>query len=139
MVRPAAHVGADLSDQLQRSLRPDGMDLAQISAASERMQRSADVEGGRVLLGGLGAWRRRRGGGWRLLGGEQVEQRRDLGVAFGDLLEVEVVSREVLPQRERSLTNTPHAPSSRRGSASIQARRRLALAPARIPMFSAIL
>ncbi len=33
--RPAAHVGADLSDQLQRGLRPDGMDLAQVSTASE--------------------------------------------------------------------------------------------------------
>ena len=88
--RPAAHVGADLSNQLQRGLRPDGMDLAQISAASEHMQRGADVEGGRVLLGGLGAWRGQRGGGWRLLGGERVEQRLDLGVAFGDLLEVEL-------------------------------------------------
>ena len=65
------------------------------------MQRSADVEGGRVLLGALGAWRGQRGGGWRLLGGEQVEQRLDLGVAFGDLLEVELVSREVLPQTEQ--------------------------------------
>ena len=41
---PPAHVGADLSDQLQRGLRPDGMDLAQVSTASEHMQRSADVE-----------------------------------------------------------------------------------------------
>ena len=98
--RPAAHVGADLSDQLQRGLRPDGMDLAQVSTASEHMQRSADVEGWRVLLG-LGAWHGQRGGGWRLLGGEQVEQRLDLGVAFGDLLEVELVSREVLPHTEQ--------------------------------------
>ena len=98
---PPAHVGADLSDQLQRGLRPDGMDLTQISAASEHMQRIADVEGGRVLLGALGAWRGQRGGGWRLLGGEQVEQGLDLGVAFGDLLEVELVSREVLPQTEQ--------------------------------------
>ena len=87
--------------KLQRGLRPDGMDLAQVSAASKHMQRSADVEGGRVLLGGLGAWRGQRGGGWRLLGGEHIEQRLDLGVAFGDLLEVELVSREVLPQREQ--------------------------------------
>ena len=100
LARPPAHVGADLSDQLQRGLRPDGMDLAQVGAASEHM-RSADVEGGRVLLGGLGAWRGQRGGGWRLLGGEQVEQGLDLGVAFGDLLEVELVSREVLPQTEQ--------------------------------------
>src|SRR5260370_23729842 len=99
--RPAVQVGADLSDELQRRLRPDGMDLAQVSAASEQMQRSADVEGGRVLLGGLGAWRGQRSGGWRLLGGQRVEQRLDLGVAFGDLLEVELVSREVLPQREQ--------------------------------------
>src|SRR6202140_1169914 len=41
--RPAAHVGADLGDELQRGLRPDGMDLAQVSAASEYMQRSAEV------------------------------------------------------------------------------------------------
>ena len=99
---PAAHVGADLSDQLQRGLRPDGMDLAQVSAASEYMQRSAEVEGGRVLLGGLGAWRGQRSGGWRLLGGKRVEQRLDLGVAFGDLVEVELVGRVVLPQRELS-------------------------------------
>jgi hypothetical protein len=33
--RPPAHVGADLSDQLQRGLRPDGMDLAQVSTTSE--------------------------------------------------------------------------------------------------------
>ncbi len=61
---PPAHVGADLSDQLQRGLRPDGMDLTQISAASEHKQRSADVEGGRMLRGGgLGAWRGQRGAG----------------------------------------------------------------------------
>ena len=90
---PAAHVGADLSDQLQRGLRPDGMDLTQISAASEQVQRSADVEGGRVLLGALGAWRGQRGGGWRLLGGERVERRLARGVAFGDLLEVELVMK----------------------------------------------
>ena len=99
--RPAAYVGTDLSDELQSGVRPDGMDLAQVSAASEHMQRSADVAGGRVLLGGLGAWRGQRSGGWRLLGGKPVEQRLDLGVAFGDLLEVELVSREVLPQREQ--------------------------------------
>jgi hypothetical protein len=54
-----------------------------------------------VLLGALGAWRGQRGGGWRLLGGEHVEQRLDLSVAFGDLLEMELVSREVLPQSEQ--------------------------------------
>jgi hypothetical protein len=35
------------------------------------------------------------------LGGKRVEQRLDLGVAFGDLVEVELVGREVLPQREQ--------------------------------------
>ena len=54
-----------------------------------------------MLLGGLGAWRGQRGGGWRLLGGERVEQRLDRGVAFGDLVEVELVSREVISQREQ--------------------------------------
>ena len=98
---PAAHVGADLGDQLQRGLRPDGVDLAQVGAASERMQRGADVEGGRVLLGGLGGVARaarRRGAA---VGRRAGEQRLDGGVAFGDLLEVELVSREVLPQREQ--------------------------------------
>jgi hypothetical protein len=33
--RPATHVGADLSDQLQRGLRPDGMDLTQVSAGRD--------------------------------------------------------------------------------------------------------
>ena len=35
------------------------------------------------------------------MGSEQIEQRLDLGVTFGDLLEVELVSREVLPQTEQ--------------------------------------
>jgi hypothetical protein len=38
---PPAHVGADLSDQLQRGLRPDGMDLTQISALGAFYRRLA--------------------------------------------------------------------------------------------------
>jgi len=79
------------------------MELAQVSAASEHMQRGADVEGGCVLPGGLGSRRRQRSGGWRLLGGERVEQPLDFGVAFGDLLEQELIGGEVLPEREQVL------------------------------------
>jgi hypothetical protein len=41
-------------------------------------------------------WQRR--DGLRLLCGKRVEQRFDGGVAFGDLLKVELIGGEVLPQ-----------------------------------------
>lgn len=46
---PAAHVGAGFGDDLQRSLRTDGIDLAQVGAASEPMQRAPDIECGSML------------------------------------------------------------------------------------------
>ena len=80
------------------------MELAQVSAASEHMQRSADVEGGCVLPGGLGSRRRQRSGGWRLLlGGQFAELLFDRGIALGDLLEQELIDGEVLPEREQVL------------------------------------
>jgi len=96
---PAAHVGADFGDQLQRGLRADGVDLAQVGAAGEPMQRGADVETRLMAFGVIPAARGwQRGCGLRLFCGERVEQRFDGGVAFGDLLKMELVGGEVLPQ-----------------------------------------
>ena len=64
-----------------------------------RCSGAANIEGGGMLPGyGLAPWRGQCGGGWWLLGGERVEQRLDLGVAFNDLVKVELVSGEVLAQ-----------------------------------------
>ena len=41
---PAGHVGAELADQMQRSLRTDGIDLTQVGTAGEPMQGAADIE-----------------------------------------------------------------------------------------------
>ena len=101
---PAAHVGADLGDQLQRRVGAEGIELAQVGAAGESMQRGADVEARLVAFGRGGAPRRRQlAGGRRLPGGKGVEQRLDGSVALSDLLEVELVSREILPEREQVL------------------------------------
>jgi hypothetical protein len=94
---PPAHVGGARGDQLQRGRRP--MELIWLRSAPPvstcggvRMSNAARASCG-------SAWRvaraaRQRGdGGWAAR-----EQRRDHGGAFGDLLEVELVSREVLPQ-----------------------------------------
>ncbi len=48
---PAAHVGADLGHQLQSRVGADGIDLAQVGAAGESMQRGADVKARRVSFG----------------------------------------------------------------------------------------
>ena len=96
---PAAHVGPDFSDQLQRGLRADGVNLAEVGTASEAMQRGADVEARLMAFGIVPAARGwQHGCGQRLCCGERVEQRFDGVVAFGDLLKVELVGREVLPQ-----------------------------------------
>lgn len=97
--RPTAHVRADFGDQLQRGLRADGINLTQVSAAGQPMQRSADVETRLVAFGvALTARRWQRGGGLRLLCGEGVEERFDGGVTLGNLRKVELVGRKVLPQ-----------------------------------------
>ena len=41
---PAAHVGADLSDDLQRGLGADAVGLAQVDAAGQVLQQTAEVE-----------------------------------------------------------------------------------------------
>ena len=71
---PAAHVGADLGDDLQRRLWADGIDLAQVGAAGEPMQRAADIEL-RLTLGSPRTARRRQWcRRWRLLVGQGGEQ-----------------------------------------------------------------
>src|SRR5215469_15950402 len=55
---PAGHVGADLTDQVQRRLRAEGIDLAQVDATGEPMQGAADIELG-LMLGSPPAPRRR--------------------------------------------------------------------------------
>ena len=60
--RPTAHVSADLGDQLQRGLRADGVDLAEVGAAGARVQRGMDIETGFVAFGvALAARGRQRG------------------------------------------------------------------------------
>src|SRR5215469_17090350 len=93
---PAGHVGADFADQVLRGLRADGIDLAQISAAGEPMQRAADIEPGLMLGSPLATrfrqWCRR----WRLLDGQGSEQPLDFAIALCDLLEQELIGGEVL-------------------------------------------
>src|SRR5215472_9377454 len=66
---PTAHVGPDLGNDLQRGMRSDAVDLAEVGAASESMERAADVEGrcpfGTAFAARLGQWCSRQ---WFLLG-----------------------------------------------------------------------
>jgi hypothetical protein len=93
---PAAHIGADLGYELKRGVRTDGVDLAQVGTAGEPMQKSADLKAGLAVFGL--AWAPRRGKcglGLRLLFGQCRQQRFDGGIAFINLLELELVGREV--------------------------------------------
>ena len=80
---PAAHVGANLGYELERSVRTDRVDLAQIGATGEPMQRGADVKAGLAIFGLTRTPHGRECGlGLRPLCGENRQQRFDLGVAF---------------------------------------------------------
>ena len=99
--RPAAHVGANLGYELQGGMRTDAVDLTQVGAAGQPMERGADVER-RVVpfrLGGMArGWQL---SGWRrLLGGKGVDQLLDSVIALRDLLAVELIGVEILLERE---------------------------------------
>ena len=68
--RPAVHVGPNLCDQFQRRVRGNAVNLCEIDAAGELMQRRPDLEV-RFVVGALAVdprrWQRRRAAppGWR--------------------------------------------------------------------------
>ena len=101
--RPAAHVGADLGDETQRTVRANGMELREIDA-SERLEGAADVEAGFVAPGLRGRPRRREcacGRGGRGPEGLQVGLGRR--VTGSQLVLNHVEQLQVLPQREEVL------------------------------------
>lgn len=113
----------------------DGVDLTQVGAPGESMQQRAEVEGGRVLGDGdLAAWRGQRGGGRWLLGGERVEQRLDLTVAFGDLAPggtgkpPSSAARRTGAPRDSCRSAQPPVPDARRGSGVAMEREPLGVA-----------
>ena len=81
----------------------DAVNLTEVGTARQSLQRAADGEGGRRLGAPFAAW----GGPWtsggRLLLGELGQQLLNGAVAFSARLEVELVSREVLAEREPML------------------------------------
>src|SRR5215471_7156746 len=84
-------------------MRSDAVDLAEVGAAGESMERAADVEGGgpfgTALAARLGQWCSRQ---WFLLG-QLGEQRLDFAIALGDLPKQELIGGEVLLEREQVL------------------------------------
>ena len=101
--RPAAHVGADLGDETQRTVRANGMELREIDA-SELLEGAADVEAGFVAPGLRGRPRRREcacGRGGRGPEGLQVGLGRR--VTGSQLVLNHVEQLQVLPQREEVL------------------------------------
>ena len=99
---PAAHIGADLGGELERGVRADRVDLAQVGTAGEPMQWSADVKAGLAVFGL--AWAPRSGEcglGLRPLFGQCRQQGFDGAIAFFNLLEQELVGFEVLLKREQ--------------------------------------
>jgi hypothetical protein len=46
---PAAHVGADFGNDLQRGMGSDAVDLAEVGAAGEPVEEAADIKGWRML------------------------------------------------------------------------------------------
>jgi len=85
-------------------MRTDRVDLAEVGAAGEPMQRSADLKAGRMAVGLAGAARsgecRLR---LRLLCGQCRQQAFDGAIAFIDLLEQELIGLKVLPKRKQVL------------------------------------
>ena len=56
---PAAHVGPDLGNKLQRGMRSDAVDLTEVGAPGQPMQWAADIEWGLMLgtpLARCGQW-----------------------------------------------------------------------------------
>ena len=99
--RPPRHVVAALGDQSQHRVRTETVDLTEVGA-QESVQHRPDVEGRfvaalRVPL--RGEWRRR----CRALRRQRPQRRLDLRIALGDLVLMEVVQLERLPQREDML------------------------------------
>src|SRR6266851_1197758 len=99
---PAAHVSADFGDQLQRTIGANAVELAEVCAAGNAMQRRAQPYP-RFVFAGLAAGARRRKLGWGWRAG--VRQTGELGldglVTVGDLLLVELERRKVLTQHEQ--------------------------------------
>ena len=57
---PAAHVGPDLGNELQRGMRSDAVDLTEVGTSGQPMQWAADLELGLMLgtpLARCGQWR----------------------------------------------------------------------------------
>jgi hypothetical protein len=101
---PALHVSPDLSDQLERGVGRDAVELRQIDAARQVMQRGANLESGFVVAGllgdtGIGQRRRRRGKG----SDERLDLRFDGAVAGGELGLTEIEGFQVLLECEEML------------------------------------
>ena len=101
---PPAHVGADLGHHFEGGVRRDAIDLRQVDAAGEMVERGPDVEGG---VGGRGL-RVTRGGGSGSAGGaigavSVLDVRLNRTVARLDLHLTEVEELQILLEREEML------------------------------------
>ena len=96
---PPGHVRADLADQSQGGVRPDGVDLCEVRPG-EPVEWAADVEA-RLVLGPVSPTRHwQRGLGQGLPGGHVLQQGVDRVIAGADLVLVAVVELEVLSQHK---------------------------------------
>ena len=102
---PARHVGADFRDQPERGVGRNPVDLREVDAAREVMQRGADLEPGFVVARLLGDAGSGYGGvaGVGQSGGQRLDVRLDGAVTGGQLRLTGIEEFEILLQDEEML------------------------------------
>jgi hypothetical protein len=99
---PAAHIRANLRNQLQRPIGTDAVDLAEVGAAGNLMQWRTQLHAWFVLAElGAGSGRRQLLCGWLAALRQLSELGVDGFVAVGDLALIELEGLKVLTQREQ--------------------------------------
>ena len=96
---PAGHVRADLGDESQGGIGPDGVDLCEVHSG-ELVERAADFEARGVLVPLPAARRWPRCPGKGVLGGHVLQQGFDLAIAGADLALIALVELKVLSEHK---------------------------------------
>lgn len=95
---PSAHIRADFGDQFEGGIRGNAVDLRQIHAAGNVMERGPDIETGLIVAGLFAGARTGQRGGRRLDGfGQRLDMSFDGLVASSDLSLTGVEKFKILP------------------------------------------
>jgi hypothetical protein len=101
---PSPHIGADFRNQLERGVGRDAVDLCQIDAPGEMVERRPNLEGG---VGGprlsRHPWRGQRCGRRGQLGGQLLDVRGDGPIAIHELRLTRIEEFQILSEREEML------------------------------------